>query len=182
MGKVAWWVPRWSYARRLVLGHRDILRSLSCPRILTGSLVGSAVICGGLKAKFPDLELYELWKMPLAVVGLFVAMGFNLILLPILIPPRFTVTGEEIRYSHGQSGWVAKRGECTSFKLVVFSPGLRRLVFRYKGKRHSVGLTESVDVDELCSLLPRPVKWVEGGRRFAFFHGDGSATRGNRAL
>ena len=174
MRKRSWWTPLWNYARRLVRQHRDILRSLSFIRILTWSGVGSVVICGLLKARYPELDLDEFRNMPVAVAGLFVdqfvVLGVKLIFLPVLVPPAITVSGKEIRYSHGESGWVAKREDRTAFKLVVFSPSVRRLIFRYKGKRRSFGLAESVDLDELRSLLPDRVTMVDSRDRFAFFH------------
>jgi hypothetical protein len=68
----------------LVRGHGDALRSLSVVRILVWSLVGSALICGGLKAAYPDLDLHGLWRMPFAALGLSGVLGFNLVLLPSL--------------------------------------------------------------------------------------------------
>ena len=181
MGKLSWWVPRWSYARRLVRGHRDVLRSLSFARILVWSLVGSAVICVGLKAAYPDLDLHGLWRMPFAVLGLPIVLGFNLVLLPYLIPPRATVSSEEIRHSHGESVWVAKREDCTSFKLVVFSSSFRRLIFRHQGNKRSVGLAGTVDLNKLRSLLPHSVKMVDARQRFASGHKVRTAARRDSA-
>jgi hypothetical protein len=140
-------------------------------------MIGSVVICGGLKVRYPELDLHGLWKMPLAVTGTFVVLGFNLIILPVMVPPTITVSSKEIRYSHGQECWVAKYEDCTAFKFVVFSPSFRRLIFRHKGMRRSFGLAESVDFNELCSLLPYHVKMVDSQERFKLFHEGRPAAR-----
>jgi hypothetical protein len=49
--------------------------------------------------RYPELDLHGLWKLPLAVAGLFAVLGFNLVILPVLVPPMITVSGEQIRYS-----------------------------------------------------------------------------------
>lgn len=169
MRKISWWVPRWSFARRHIREELYTLRRNSFRRILVASLVGSAVIVGLCKAAIPDLDLHGLWRLPLGLVGLAAGLGFNLFFLLILIPPHLTVSSDELRYSHGETGWVARREDCTSFRLVVFSPSFRRLIFRYNGKRRSIGLAEWVDLDELRDLLPYPVKRVDAQQRFARF-------------
>jgi len=157
--------------------NRRFLRSICVARILIWSAFDSAVICGGFKVKYPELDLYWLWKMPFAVAGMFVLIGFQAIILPVLACPIMTVSEKEIRYSHLDTGWVAKRDECASIELVVFSPSLRRVRFRHKGKRRSVGLAESVDQSELRSLLPYPLKIVDSRKRFALFHKGGRRVR-----
>jgi hypothetical protein len=146
-------------------------------RIFLWSTVGSALICGALKVRYPELDLHGLWKMPLAVASLFAVLGFNLVILPVLVPPTITVSGEQIRYSHGQSSWVAKFDDCDALKVVVFSPSVRRLIFRHKGKRRSVALAETVDLDELRSLLPYQVKLIDSRERFTLFREGRSAAR-----
>jgi hypothetical protein len=179
MGKVTWWVPRWSYARRLIRQNRDVLRRISIGRILLWSLVGSLVICAVFKVMCPEVELLRwLWPLPFLVVAMFLWFGFAGIYLPVLIPPLITVSGDEIRYSHGdQEGWIAAREDCTSFKIVVYSQTIRRMKFRHKEKQRSIGLAASVDVDQLRSLLPYPVKMVDSRRRFAYFQKSWSAAR-----
>ncbi len=177
LGKMSWWIPRWSFARRHVRGHRAVLRKISFTRVLLWGLVGSAAICALIKAKYPELDLTGLWLTPLAVVGLFACLGFNLVLVPILIPPHITVTGEGIRCSHHELGWAAKRNECDKFKIIVFSEGFRRLSFRCRGGRRSVGIAGSVDLNELRSLLPYPVKTIDVRKRFAAFQRGGAAAR-----
>jgi hypothetical protein len=171
--KLAWYAPRWSYARRLIPGYRYVLRSISFARILAWSLLLSVAICGGLKAMNPELDLLILWRMPLALVFLPVMMSVQLLLIPLLFPPRVTVMDEKVRYWKGDSGWEARFEECNSFKLVVYSPTYRRLVFRYKGKRRSIGLAESVDLYELGSLLPFTAKVVDARHRFRTFAKSG---------
>jgi hypothetical protein len=172
MGELAWWVPRWSYARRLLREHRAVLRSISFTRILTWSLVGSILVYGGFKAAYPDLGMDWLWRLPVMLFGVIVVMGIEMIVLPLLIPPRFTVSNGELRYFQAQTvQWVGKLGECDSFELVVFSPEVSRLRFRYKGTRRSIGVAKSVDLEKLCALLPHPVRILDASRRFAFFHG-----------
>lgn len=179
MGKVTWWVPRWSYARRFIRQNRDVLRRISIGRILLWSLVGSLVICAVFKVVYPEVELLRwLWPLPFLVVAMFVWFGFAGIYLLVLIPPSITVSGDVVRYSHGdQEGWIAVREDCTSFKIVVYSQGLRRLMFRHKDKRRSIGLAAFVDVDQLRSLLPYPVKMVDSRQRFAYVQKARSAAR-----
>ena len=171
MGKVTWWVPRWSYARRLIRKNRGFLRTISVGRILLGSLIASVAICAVFKVLYPEVELLRwLWPLPFLVVAMFVWFGFNGIYLPVLIPPLIRVSDDEVRYSHGdEEGWIAAREDCTSFKIVVYSQSLRRLKFRHKEKRRSIGLAASVDVDQLRSLLPYPVKLFDSRQRFAYF-------------
>jgi hypothetical protein len=106
--------------------------------------------------------------MPLAAAGLFGWLALNLVVVPSLIPPTASVSAEEIRYSHGELGWIAKREDCSCFELVVFSQRLRRLRFRHKGKRRALGLAASVDANSLRSLLSCPMKTTDATKRFGF--------------
>ena len=166
MDDVSWWVPRWDFAPKHVRAQRESLRSMSLTRVVLAGLVGSAAICGTFKSCYPELDFSGLWRLPVAFVGLIGLLVFNVIVLPVLIPPRVRVSREAIRCSQGESGWVAPRDECSTFLLVIFSTDLRRLVFRYKGMRRSIGLAESVDVHALRALLPLPVKTFDLSRRF----------------
>ncbi len=179
MGKVTWWAPRWSYARRFIRQRRDVLRRISIGRILLWSLIASIAICAVLKVAYSEVQLLRwVWPLPFLVVAMFVWSGFSLICLPVLLPPLITVTGGEVRYSHGnEEGWIATREDCASFQIVVYSPNLRRLKFRHEEKRRSIGLAASVDVDQLRSLLPYPVKMVDSRRRFTYFQKARSAAR-----
>jgi hypothetical protein len=143
---------------------------MSFARISTWSLVGSIVICGLIKAKFPEIALLRwIWPFPLLVVAMFAWLGVSAILIPIVMPPRITIFGDRIQFFHCDSSWAHDRGACARFELVVFSDSLRRLRYCFEGKRQAVGIAESVSLEQLRWLLPYPVKIIDCRHRYATF-------------
>ena len=166
MTTISWWVPRRSYARRHIRGHRAILREISLARILLAGLAVAGVLCAGLRAAYPALDLRPLWMMLPAIPALFALIAFNTLVVPVLIPPTVTIEGETIRYAHeGGSRWAARFADCRAFRLVLLPAGIRRLRFRHDGRRRAVGLAAKVDLESLRDRLPRPVRVIDARGR-----------------
>jgi hypothetical protein len=145
------------------------LQKIPLARVAAWSGFGMVLICTALKWQMPGLDLLPLfWKLPIALLGSFFLICLNAIGVYLLIPPRFTITGRSIRYSHGEAGWVSPIEECSAFKLIVYSPTHRRLSFRLKGKLYRMGLAETVDLEELRTVLASQLKSLDASRRFAY--------------
>ena len=171
--KVTWCVPRWSYVRREARGIRSELRKIAGGRVLGAGAAAAVLIVLALKRAFPALDVGPLFgKAILAVAGVVGLMAANLLVL-LVVPPIVKVTPEWIQRTHGQANWRAARDDLAGLKVVIFAPGLRRLSFRWKGRRRSMGLAGSVDLDELLAALPMRAKVVDARRRFARLGGRG---------
>lgn len=166
MPTISWWEPRWGYARRLVRSYRAVLRAQSLARVLVVSVVLSGAIWGAFRAFYPALDWRPLLMMLVAVPGLFAAMGFNILIVPLLIPPNITIKHETIRYYHGNgSNWTAPFADCRQFRLILLPNGARRLRFRHNARRRALGISPKVDQTTLRNRLPSPVRVIDARRR-----------------
>jgi hypothetical protein len=171
--KVAWWVPRWSFASREI---RSWLRSFgpkAIVRPLLISLVLSASLVVAIKAAIPDLDLHYLRWYPAALAGMY--LYFALVLgLYLVLPPRVTIRAEKIAHVHGEVVWTARMEDIGHAKIIVFAPGVMRLVFRHKGRRRSIGIASWVDPHEVLRYLPGRPRLVNASGRFAHLRGGRS--------
>ncbi len=166
MPTISWWVPRRSYARRLRRECRGVLRDQSLARVLAVSAVISAAIWGVCRAAYPAMDWRPLlWMLP-AIPGLFAVLGFQILIVPLLIPPTVTIKGETIQYFHGSgSHWIARFGDCRGFRLILLPTGARRLRFEHNGRRRAVGIAPRVDLAALRGRLPYPVRVIDARGR-----------------
>lgn len=166
MPTISWWVPRRSYARWLIRGRWAVLRTLPFRRIVLVCAVISGVLWGVCRAFYPALSMQPLAMMLVAVPALFALMAFNILILPVLIPPAVTIKHETIRFAHEQgSSWVARFGDCRRFRVVLLPGEIRRLRFRQGDRRRALGVASRVDLEALRARLPYPVRVIDARRR-----------------
>lgn len=162
MGKpdLAWYVPRWSCvhkewdAIRLYILNRD-----SLTRILVGTVVASCLVVAGSRWAFPQMAMPSLWPLALAFPAIIAIVALNTAMHTIILP-RAVLGPKGICVQHGGTATHIDPGTVTGTFLTVHAGNRVRLRVCYtrKSKLRSrvIGIPSTVDLNQLCQLLPIP--------------------------
>ena len=169
--KLSWWAPRWSYVPKLRHEWQQLCRPASVGRVTVICFLAGTAVVVGCKLAFPLLQLDFLWRAIVAIPSLYFFLA-GLLLAYVVLPPRVEVRPDRILISHGQVVRRVNASSVISTRIVIFSADKTRLRITYsdKSRRRSrtIGVSRTIDLNELYDLLPGPPSVRDCRRRARF--------------
>jgi hypothetical protein len=171
--KIVWYEPRWSYGPPLLRSFQRATAPASILRVACLTAIAFAVILGGAKLALPQLQLGGVWWALLALPGIYVYLML-MTALHVAIPPRVYLGLNRIVIQHGKNAEVIFSASIKRASVVVFAKDCIRLHIWYSHKvwrksivrSKKIGVAPSVNLNELCQLLPTPpVVWDARNRK-----------------